>query len=440
LSVFVSFPRQLILIPRSASIRYEKNKMATKIFCVLLSCACAFAAPASQSVDFLMPQVQPQEPDTYLCTSINANSLQSYITEYFPHANMEIAHHILLYGCGTPGSTNKVWNCGEMASSNDKTFEMAPVCQTGSKIIYAWAMDAPSLKLPQDVAFKIGGDSGINYLTMQVHYKNVTTFKPPQSKTDSSGLTLITTDVPRAKRAGVYLMVSGGEIPAGSIEYLEMACPYDDVEIHPFGFRTHAHTLGRVVSGYRVRDGEWTEIGRMDPKKPQMFYNVTNNVTLKKGDILAARCTMDNSLDHDVAVGNTQNDEMCNFYIMYYVDGQSQLEKDMCFKPGAPQWYLWDYPDQEALNLQAMPANASAKPGTDYIYKANSTAYLQGLNADVSEVKENEMMDEALDEILAQMNPNEVEALLASQYMNPQLEEGREGEAYPGYFYPEEFQ
>ena len=31
---------------------------------------------------------------------------------------------------------------------NDTTYESRPVCQTGAKILYAWAMDAPPLKLP----------------------------------------------------------------------------------------------------------------------------------------------------------------------------------------------------------------------------------------------------------------------------------------------------
>ena len=31
---------------------------------------------------------------------------------------------------------------------NDTTYESRPVCKTGAKILYAWAMDAPPLKLP----------------------------------------------------------------------------------------------------------------------------------------------------------------------------------------------------------------------------------------------------------------------------------------------------
>ena len=31
---------------------------------------------------------------------------------------------------------------------------------------------------------------------------------------------------------------------------------------------------GRVNAGYRIRDGEWTEIGRQSPQKPQVFVDL----------------------------------------------------------------------------------------------------------------------------------------------------------------------
>lgn len=36
--------------------------------------------------------------------------------------------------------------------------------------MYAWAKNAPPTALPDQVGFRIGGRSGINYLTMQIHY------------------------------------------------------------------------------------------------------------------------------------------------------------------------------------------------------------------------------------------------------------------------------
>lgn len=45
------------------------------------------------------------------------------------------------------------------------------------KIIYAWARDAPPLKLPNGVGFKVGSDSPIKYIVLQVHYAVVDKFK-----------------------------------------------------------------------------------------------------------------------------------------------------------------------------------------------------------------------------------------------------------------------
>ena len=42
------------------------------------------------------------------------------------------------------------------------------VCSGGSKILYAWAKDAPPAKIPDDVGFKVGNDFA--YIVLQVHY------------------------------------------------------------------------------------------------------------------------------------------------------------------------------------------------------------------------------------------------------------------------------
>jgi len=55
------------------------------------------------------------------------------------------------------------------------------------------------------------------------------------------------------KRAGVYLMGTDGEIPAHSTTYMETACSYNEpVVMHPFAYRTHAHTHGSSRSIARL--------------------------------------------------------------------------------------------------------------------------------------------------------------------------------------------
>lgn len=50
-------------------------------------------------------------------------------------------------------------------------------CSEGSQIIYAWARDAPKLELPEGVGFKVGRNSPIQYLVLQVHYAHIDKFK-----------------------------------------------------------------------------------------------------------------------------------------------------------------------------------------------------------------------------------------------------------------------
>jgi len=63
--------------------------------------------------------------------------------------------------------------------SGSQKFDTAPVCKSGDNIVYAWAMDAPELRLPPGVGFKVGGDTDIQWLVLQVHYKDVSSFLPP---------------------------------------------------------------------------------------------------------------------------------------------------------------------------------------------------------------------------------------------------------------------
>ncbi|XP_059165122.1 probable peptidylglycine alpha-hydroxylating monooxygenase 1 [Physella acuta] len=387
---------------------------------LVMSLGVAVAAPppnAVTEISFLMPQVQPQDPDTYLCKAMKVEEAHKYITGFVPTANANIAHHILLYGCEYPGGDpESIWDCGEM-STTTRNYQKGSVCAEGSRILYAWAMEAPRLNLPPDVSFDVGQKTPIKYLVLQVHYKNVTSFKPPLNQKDSSGLTLITTQTATPKEAGVYLMVTDGVIRAHTTEYFEVACEMpEDIEIIPFAYRTHAHTLGRVISGYRVRDGKWTEIGRKDPRLPEMFYNVTNpGITIKKGDILAARCTMENTLDHDVAIGSTQNDEMCNFYIMYYVNTPPTLQQDVCSSYGPPTWYWEDFEDQKAINLKAQPSTISVIPGADKpLIKTKQKFYSNPLL-------------EARDEELEEMVPSELSAeeiMYLLQKMDAERQEG----------------
>lgn len=124
---------------------------------------------------------------------------------------MHTAHHILLFGCSEPGSNADSWNCGEMHKGDHSHMHMegmdmpasqdqghgddrykvaSPPCNGQTKIIYAWAMNAPELKLPEGVGFHVGGDSDIQHVVVQIHYTDVSKFLPPSKLGSRSGLRL----------------------------------------------------------------------------------------------------------------------------------------------------------------------------------------------------------------------------------------------------------
>ncbi|XP_045539131.1 peptidylglycine alpha-hydroxylating monooxygenase [Papilio machaon] len=305
-----------------------------------------------ETYDFLMPNVWPHKDELYLCTPIRISpSTNFYIVGFQPKASMHTAHHMLLYGCLQPGGNESVWNCGEMQNNDaDNLYTRANPCSSGSQIVYAWARDAPSLHLPTDVGFLVGGDSPIQYMVLQVHYMS----KFPEGKTDNSGVYLQYTKERMRRQAGVLLLGTGGYILPNRVEHMETACPIiEDKVIHPFAFRTHTHSLGKVVSGYSVRRSsrgdKWSLIGKKDPQLPQMFYPVSDTTPLHKGDVLAARCTMNNTHNYPVRIGPTNKDEMCNFYLMYWVENDIPLQRKYCFTQGPPYYYWENAP--EGFNL-----------------------------------------------------------------------------------------
>lgn len=109
--------------------------------------------------------------------------------------------------------------------------------------------------------------------------------------------------------AGVFLLGTAGSIPPMSVEHMEVACELTEKKtIYPFAYRVHTHSLGKVVTGYRVRSDSkgqqhWTELGKRDPLTPQMFYPIENREAIIQGDTLAARCTMQSNRTRVTEIG-----------------------------------------------------------------------------------------------------------------------------------------
>ncbi|XP_061836617.1 peptidyl-glycine alpha-amidating monooxygenase B isoform X1 [Nerophis lumbriciformis] len=278
------------------------------------------------SMDLRMPGVIPAESDTYLCMAFRVPISQAaYVVDFMPQATMNTVHHMLLFGCKTPVSTTNYWDCGSARGT----------CDDGGSILYAWARNAPRTKLPKDVGFKVGRNSGVSYFVLQIHYGDISAFQDHHK--DCSGLTLRMTTKPQPFIAGIFLLMSKDAVilPGKTVTNADVACDYASYPIYPFAFRTHTHGLGKVVSGYRLRNGEWSLIGRQSPQLPQAFYPSNRDVDVKYGDILAARCMFTGEgRSEKTYIGGTSDDEMCNFYIMYYMDSKHAIPYMSCMETG----------------------------------------------------------------------------------------------------------
>ncbi|XP_069025180.1 peptidyl-glycine alpha-amidating monooxygenase isoform X1 [Embiotoca jacksoni] len=290
-----------------------------------------FTNPHNFSVDLRMPGVVPTGSDTYLCTAFPVpTSRDAYIVDFIPHASMDTVHHMLLFGCQTPVSTSSFWDCGSVQGT----------CKDEASIMYAWARNAPPTKLPKDVGFQVGKNSGTLYFVLQIHYGDVSAFRDHHR--DCSGMTLRMTSKPQPFIAGIYLLMSVDTVilPGKRVTNADVSCDYSSYPIYPFAFRTHTHHLGKVVSGYRIRDGRWSLIGRQSPQLPQAFYPTSKELTVKYGDTIAARCLFTGEgRTTKTYIGGTSGDEMCNFYIMYYMDSKHAVPFMSCMETGSTELF-----------------------------------------------------------------------------------------------------
>ncbi|XP_028005622.2 peptidyl-glycine alpha-amidating monooxygenase isoform X9 [Eptesicus fuscus] len=281
------------------------------------------------ALDIRMPGVTPKQSDTYFCMSMRLPmDEEAFVIDFKPRASMDTVHHMLLFGCNMPSSTGSYWFCDE------------GTCTDKANILYAWARNAPPTRLPKGVGFRVGGETGSKYFVLQVHYGDISAFR--DNHKDCSGVSLHLTRLPQPLIAGMYLMMSVDTvIPAGEkVVNSDISCHYNNYPMHVFAYRVHTHHLGKVVSGYRVRNGQWALVGRQSPQLPQAFYPVEHPVDVSFGDILAARCVFTGEGRTEAThIGGTSNDEMCNLYIMYYMEAKHAVSFMTCTQNVAPDMF-----------------------------------------------------------------------------------------------------
>ena len=294
---------------------------------------------------------RPVKNDDYVCVSKKLDpDTTYYLTGFSPLDPLAVAHHLMIYACEEPAEyTDDYWPCG-MIQTEEKLLQ-GRKCGDNTKetLLYLEAMQSTGYQLPDGASFKVGKGSGYNYLVVQIHYNYVAKFEADETLTDSAGIQFAyqTTATPFA--GGVTILATVASVLPNSVaplgfDHVEAVCdPSEfprDHTIVAFAFRVHTHGLGTHVSAFRVRDHseepdsvkrffwrrqqsttekEWTLIGAEDPRKEQLFYPIEEPIIIRPTDTLVHRCTYSNPGDEEIMFGEGINNEMCNYYIMFYV-------------------------------------------------------------------------------------------------------------------------
>lgn len=318
---------------------FFRSETLTLVVWIIFVCSVVKSQTLTQKLDLLMRNASVTMNDEYLCSSYKLPANDQYIVQYEALANAGTAHHILLFGCDEPASSEDYWHCGRL-------------CKSQEQILFAWAKNAPRLNLPKDVGFHVGGQTSIKYIVIQVHYVNPL----PPGSLDTSGIRLSMTSLRQRYEAGIYLLLAYSvRIPGNSVNvFADISCQFKaSGPIYPFGFRTHAHSLGTVISGYQVNN-TYNLIGKGNPQWPQAFYPVENKVVIQRDDYLVGRCTYNSTgRNRTTYIGASHNDEMCNFYIMYYADRNTRLQYHSCAGNNNPR-LIQKLP---AYSYQQLPPN-----------------------------------------------------------------------------------
>ncbi|XP_043919814.1 peptidyl-glycine alpha-amidating monooxygenase [Protopterus annectens] len=330
--------------PLSVFKRYQETARASSSDCSRPRQQILSVDGTDFSLDIQMPGITPEKSDSYFCMPVKVPfEEEMYVVDFKPRASMDTVHHMLLFGCGAPASSDSFWFCDDFC------------CMHRCNILLAWPRRNPPIRLPTDVGFRVGGKSGIRYFLLQVHYGDVNAFRDQHK--DCSGVTLRMTSKKQPLLAGIYLLMALDTIipPGKKVVNADLACAYQNYPLYPFAYRVHTHHLGQVVSGYRVRDGKWDLIGRQSPQLPQAFYPVENELQVEDSDILAARC-MFTGKDKTTSthIGSTSKDEMCNFYIMYYMEAKHAIPYMSCTDDGMPELFR-SIPEEANIPIPVKP-------------------------------------------------------------------------------------
>ncbi|XP_013381446.1 probable peptidylglycine alpha-hydroxylating monooxygenase 1 [Lingula anatina] len=282
------------------------------------------------------------------CTTTTLKDVKQFVTNFQPVANPGIVHHMSIHVCEKPFSTDPYWACV------DKNRVCGP---SGRLPLFEWGRDAPGWKIPEGYGIPVDRDH--LHVVLQIHMKEDIKASAT-GPLDFSGLRVSLRTTQPQYEIAMGVLGNVGYVPAKTgAATTDSACKWPLPMTVPLAaYSLHTHNLGRAVSAYIIRNGEWIEIGRGDPGYPEMVMDIADRgLTIRPGDILAARCTFDNDQDHDVKFGSEHGGEMCNVYLHYGVSSDTPAHQRMLQCSTNAQKFHWD------TYFESTPADASDPNG-----------------------------------------------------------------------------
>ena len=275
------------------------------------------ALPGSVTLDLAFPRTTLTAARTqYLCAGFqfsDPDTPTAYVTRIdVKNAKPGVVHHIVAFRMLTSATKSCPFRCDDMPDA------------TG--VLFAWAVGADNLTLPEGMAIAVGGRSQTANIYVQTHYDN---WREQGGEDPGSGLVfhgshkkpdyLVTTF-----SVGFATNSPAVAIPPQQANFsLRTSCKPKLVgNVTALAFGHHAHKLGVHIKAWQYRGDELVgELGTVDPYdfnlQKFIFFPDAHRPVLQPGDRIEIECRY-NSMHKTGTVfgGLSSEEEMCMTFLM----------------------------------------------------------------------------------------------------------------------------
>ncbi|KAH9491013.1 hypothetical protein Btru_051766 [Bulinus truncatus] len=298
-----------------------------------------------QNINLRLPESMsiPAKVTTYMCHVFDLEQLipagDYHIVAVDPIIdNVEILHHIILYGCkDDPDMPTGSFECGMVASDS---------CR---ELLSLWSVGLSGDCAHDNAAVRIG-HRGYKYVAVQLHWNNP---NKRSDLTDRSGLNVYYTPNLRTYDAGIIALGSIYFVlpPRRESVTVKSTCTAGCTRnlmkgpINVTMALNHMHYSGTKLSIEVIRNNSHLLYLTNDPvynyDSPQVYTYSENPVQLLPGDEFITTCTFSTlNRNHSTLQGDGTMDEMCFGFLTYYP--KSNLYSQICVS-GGPDVSLCDY-------------------------------------------------------------------------------------------------